>query len=101
MSECDREASIMKRLWPTWGCRDIRKKKVLQGHEMSCLLISCAPQLLFLLLISSYVCCGIFTVIVVYDFVLMKGSLKLNSKSANLTWRVCVCVCIQGVPGRM
>jgi len=37
-------------------------------------------------------CCGIFTVIVGYDFVLTRDRRKLNSNSANLTSRVGACV---------
>jgi hypothetical protein len=95
VSECDREASIMRRLWPTGGCRGIGKN-LHQGHEISeisCPLISCAPQSL-LFSVELILCCGIFTVIVACDFVLIKGSVELNSKSANLTWCVCVCVYI-------
>jgi hypothetical protein len=33
VSECDREASIMRRLWPTRGCCDMGEKKALHEAE--------------------------------------------------------------------
>jgi hypothetical protein len=39
-------------------------------------------------------CCGIFTVITAYDFVLIESSVELNSNSTNLGVCVCVCVCV-------
>ena len=70
-----------------------KERNLLQRHEISCLLISCAPQLLFFS-VDFILCCEIFTIVVAYDFVLIKSSVELNSNSANLTWCVCVCVCV-------
>jgi hypothetical protein len=37
VSECDREASTMKRPWPTRGCRAIEKKKEFPRYSLQCL----------------------------------------------------------------
>jgi len=33
VSECDREASIMRWLWPTMGCRATKKKPLSIGYK--------------------------------------------------------------------
>jgi hypothetical protein len=38
VSECDREASIMKRPWPSRSCCAMGKKYAIRCHECGCLL---------------------------------------------------------------